>query len=480
MKLTSTHLKLALGLFIIAAGVFALAGHPLVDPAVLGSLSLVGFIGDTELKSLIEEQGRTWKQYQEANDALIKAKADGKAVSDLEAKVARIDDALTKFTEAKKAIEDALLKMQREALSDGDKKSKEDVAIECKSFNNMRRANAQAGVAVADLDVEAYKAYAGAFWTLVRKGSIDALADGERKALQAGVDSDGGYLMPAAAAGRVAKKRFDLSPIRQIANVQQISTEALEGLNDTDEASYGWAAEAGTRSETNTPTVGKYRIEAHEMYAAPKATQKLLDDGAVDVEAWLAAKVADKFARVEGAAFVAGTGIGQPRGFTSYTTAATSDLTRAWGTLEHVATGVAGDFAATSPADHLFALIGAFKPAYLDNAKWVTTRECITKVRKFKEATTNAYMWQPGLQAGQPDRLLGYPVVNAQDMPVLASGSLSMALGDFMEGYQIVDRIGIRTLRDPFTAKPYIIFYSTMRVGGGVLNYEAIKFIKFS
>jgi HK97 family phage major capsid protein len=477
----SIHVKYLLGIVFVVLGVFALTGHPLIDPAVLAAAPLF-FMGDTslvEIKTLIDKQGEAWEAYKKTNDDLLKAKAEGKAVGDLEAKVARIDEAMTKFSESKKALEDALLKMQREDLAAGEK-GKGDFAVECKSFNDMRRANAQAGASVTDLDVEGYKAYAGAFWTLVRKGSIDALADGERKALQAGVDSDGGYLMPTAAVGRVVKRVFDLSPIRQIANVQNISTEALEGINDTDEASYGWAAETAARTETNTPTVGKYRIEAHEMYAAPKATQKLLDDAAVDVEAWLAGKVADKFARVEGGAFITGDGIGKPRGFTSYATAATADLTRAWGTLEHVATGVNGDFAAASPADHLFALIGAFKPAFLNNAKWVTTREVLTKVRKFKEATTNAYMWQPGLQAGQPDRLLGYPIVNAQDMPALGNGSLSMALGDFMEGYQIVDRIGIRTLRDPYTAKPYVVFYSTKRVGGGVLNYEAIKFIKFS
>jgi HK97 family phage major capsid protein len=315
---------------------------------------------------------------------------------------------------------------------------------------------------------------------VVRKGSLDALNGEERKALQAGVDSDGGYLMPTPAVGRIVKKVYETSPMRQIASVQMISGDALEGINDLDEASSGWVAETGARAETNTPQVGKYRIEAHEQYAAPKATQKLLDDGAVDVEAWLAGKVADKFSRVENAAFITGDGIGKPRGLTTYVTAATGDGARAWGQLEHVATGQAADFPAANPGDKLFDLIGAMKPAYLQNASFLTTREVITKVRKFKEANTNAYMWQPGLSKGQPDTLLGYPVTNAQDMPALANNSLSLSFGDHKEGYQIVDRIGIRTLRDPYTAKPYVIFYSTKRTGGGVLNFEAIKFLKFS
>jgi HK97 family phage major capsid protein len=198
----------------------------------------------------------------------------------------------------------------------------------------------------------------------------------------------------------------------------------------------------------------------------------------VDVESWLAMKVADKFARVEGAAFINGNGVGQPRGFASYTTAATADGSRAWGTLEHVVTGASGAFH-TTQADPLFTLIGAFKSAYLQNARWVTTREVIAAIRKFKTTTTAEYIWQPGLQQGQPQVILGYPVVIAQDMPALAANSLSMALGDFSEGYTVVDRQGIRTLRDPYTNKPYVVFYSTKRVGGAVVNFEAIKFIKF-
>ena len=158
---------------------------------------------------------------------------------------------------------------------------------------------------------------------------------------------------------------------------------------------------------------------------------------------------------------------------------ATADSARTWGQLEHVLSGASADFAASNPADKLFDLVGAFKDQYLQNARWVTRREVMTKVRKFKESTTNAYIWQPGLQQGQPQLLLGFPVTIAQDMPTLAADSLSMAFGDF-RGYQIVDRIGIRTLRDPYTAKPYVKFYTTARVGGGVVDFEAIKFIKFN
>jgi HK97 family phage major capsid protein len=431
----------------------------------------------SEVKKLIQDQGQAWEEFKRTNDELIKAKADGKAVGDLEAKLAKISADMDQISELKSQIEEVATKLNRPNL--GSSKPDTDLAAEAKSFNLMRRANAQAGARVDDIDEKSYVLYKNAFNSFVRKGNLSMLSADEQKAMQAGVDSDGGYLLPSPTVGAIAKKVYELSPIRQIANVMTISTDALEGLNDLDEATCGWVSETGTRSDSSTPTVGKYRIEAHEMYSMPKITQKLLDDAAIDVEAWLAAKVADKFARTEAAAFITGNGVGQPRGFTDYPTAATADSSRSWGVIEHVKTGASGAFH-TTQADPLFELIGAFKTAYLANARWVTRREVITAIRKFKTTTTLEYIWQPGLQVGQPDRLLGYPIVIAQDMPALASGSNSMYFGDFKQAYTIIDRIGIRTLRDPYTAKPYVMFYSTRRVGGGLVNSEAIKAINFA
>ena len=216
------------------------------------------------------------------------------------------------------------------------------------------------------------------------------------------------------------------------------------------------------------------------MYSMPKISQKLIDDAATDVEAWLAAKVADKFARVEGTAFATGNGAGKPRGLFSYTTAATADDSRAWGVFEHVKTGTNGDFNSTTKADPLFDLIGAFKDQYLQNAQWLMRREVRTKLRKLRGATSDLYLWEPSLQMGQPDRLNGYPVNVDQYVPTLTTDSLSLAFGDFREAFTIIDRIGIRTLRDPYTAKPYIVFYSTKRTGSGAVNFEAVKFLKFA
>lgn len=436
--------------------------------------------GILQLKKLVEDIGRGFDEYKSTNDQRLKAIADGKSAADYEARLAKIDSELNDLTEAKSQIEKIQAEIQRAQLTGESGEEADAREAECKSFNAMRRASRVQGSDKTDVTPEEYEEYKDAYWEYQRKGNIDWLPAAQRKAMSVGVDADGGYLMPAPTVGRIVQKVYELSPIRQIASVMSISGDALEGVNDLDEAAYGWVGETGTRSDTTTPTVGKYRIEAFEMYAQPKVTQKLLDDAAVDVEGWLANKVANKFARAEAAAFITGTGLGQPRGFTTYTTVATGDASRTWGQMEHVVTGTNGAFAASSPADVLFDLIGAFKSEYLQNARFVTRREVISLIRKFKEATTNAYMWQPGLQAGQPDRLLGYPLVMAQDMPTIATGSLSLAFGDFAEAYQIVDRIGIRTLRDPYTDKPYIKFYSTRRVGGAVTNTEAIKFLKFS
>ena len=432
-----------------------------------------------EIKSLIEKQGQAWEEFKKTNNDLIAAKAEGKAVADLEAKLATLSESMDKYADDRKSIEDFMAKM---TAPGGGTQEDKDIAAEVKSFNAMMRAEYQGKgkAAPADFDVNGYKHYKSAFFRLMGGVTMDSLSSDERKAMSAGSDPDGGYLLPHSTVGRVVSKIYEQSTMRQIANVQNISTEKLEGLIDNNEADAGWVSELGTRSDSSTPQVGKYEIETHEMYAMPKISQKLIDDAATDVEAWLAAKVADKFARVEGTAFATGNGAGKPRGLFSYTTAATADDTRAWGVFEHVKTGTNGDFNSTTKADPLFDLIGAFKDQYLQNAQWLMRREVRTKLRKLRGATSDLYLWEPSLQMGQPDRLNGYPVNIDQYVPALATDSLSLAFGDFREAFTIIDRIGIRTLRDPYTAKPYIVFYSTKRTGSGAVNFEAVKFLKFS
>lgn len=432
-----------------------------------------------EIKKIIEDQGRAFEEFKSANDALVKAKAEGKALGDLEAKVATLSGALDKLGDLKSEIDKIMLKSNR--LDLGSDKASEQLAAEVKGFNIALRSEYQAKgrTFTGEITTEVYQQYKSGFFKLAAGVTMDNLSTEERKAMQAGSDPDGGYMLPASTTGRVVTKLFEQSIMRQICDVQTISTAKIEGIVDNNEADAGWVSELGTRSDTTTPQIGKWEIEAHEMYAMPKVSQKLIDDAATDVEGWLANKVADKFARVEGTAFWAGTGAGQPRGLATYTTAATADATRAWGQFEHVVTGANGDFH-TTQFDPVNTLMGAFKDHFLPNAQFVMRRSVRTKARNLKESTTNRYLWEPGMQVGAPERLMGYPVRVDEYMPALATNSLSLAFGDFRQAYTIVDRMGIRTLRDPFTAKPYVVFYSTKRTGGGAMNYEAVKFLKFS
>jgi HK97 family phage major capsid protein len=431
----------------------------------------------SEVKTLIEDQGRAWEEFKKTNDAIIQAKADGKAVGDLETKLGTISQQMDKLADLKAEFDQFVLKSQRPGLGGGSN----EIEAEAKSWNAMLRADFQSKgrPMPAEVSPEAYAQYKSAFFSMARNGDMERLTAEERKALSAGSDPDGGYLLPTPTVGRMVKRIWDRSVIRQIANVVSISTDSLEGIVDNDEADAGWVSELGSRSDTGTPQVGKYRIEAHEMYAMPKATQKLIDDAATDIEGWLADKVADKFARVEDEAFVNGTGVGQPRGLFTYATAATADSSRDWGTFEHIVTGANGAFH-TTKADPLFTLLGAMKDAYLANATWVMKGTVRTALRQMKEATSDRYLWEPSMQAGVPDRLLGFPVRVDSYVPAMATNSLSLAFGDFREAFTIVDRIGVRTLRDPYTAKPYIVFYSTKRCGSGAVNFEAVKFLKFA
>ena len=293
-------------------------------------------------------------------------------------------------------------------------------------------------------------------------------------------DPQGGFSVPAEISERIVSRQFDTTPMRQLATVMSISSDAVEMLRDTSEADAQWVSELGTRSDTDQGAIGRIRIPVHELFAQPKATQKLLDDSILNVEEWLVGRVASKFSRRENTAFVSGDGVGQPRGFLSYTTQAVSDTTRSWGVLEHVATGVDAAFAPSNAADTLITLMNKLKAGYLSKAAWLMPRSVVDAVRKFKESGTGAYIWQPSLQAGLPATLLGYPVVLAEDMPSISSGSLSVAFGNFEEGYTIVDRRGLQSLRDPYTAAPFVKFRCSKRVGGDVVNFDAIKVLRFA
>lgn len=316
------------------------------------------------------------------------------------------------------------------------------------------------------------------------KTAIRALLRGddrEIKAMSVGSAPDGGFAVLPAFSDQLTRVEIDLSPMRQIARVVQIEqADAFEELIDKDVAAANWVSETGARPGTATPQLAKLRIPAHEIYAAPQATQTLIDDAKIDVTEWLSDKVGQQFATVEGTAFFTGDGVGKPRGVLDYPTAATADASRAWGTFEHVATGTSGGLG-TDPngANKLIDVMHKLKAGYRRDAVWVMNKKTAGEVRKLKDGS-GRFVWVDSLAQGQPPSLLGYPVVEAEDMPDIAANSLSIAFGNFKRGYTIVDRIGMRLLVDPYSAKPYVIVYVYKRVGGDVNDFHAIKLLKFA
>ncbi len=301
----------------------------------------------------------------------------------------------------------------------------------------------------------------------------------ELKSFAGNVASDGGYAVPHEIDQQIDALLKAVSPIRAIANVVQVGSAGYRKLVTRGGAASGWATETATRSVTNTPVFEEVVPPFGELYAQPAATQAMLDDAQFDVESWLADEIATEFAKAEGSAFVNGDGTSKPKGFLSYSTAATNDSTRSFGVLQHVVSGAAADFAATNPQDKLVELVHALRAPYRQGAVWVMNGGTLAKIRKFKDST-GAFIWQPGLVAGQAETLLGYPVIESEDMPDISAGSLSIAFGNFKAGYLIAERSETNVLRDPYSNKPYVNFYATKRIGGAVTNSEAIKLMRFA
>ena len=301
----------------------------------------------------------------------------------------------------------------------------------------------------------------------------------ELKALSGTSDSAGGYAVPEELDSQIEKTLTAISPIRAIANVVKVGSAGYRKLVATGGTPSGWVAETTGRPETDTPDFTEIAPPFGELYANPAASQAMLDDAAFDVEAWLAQEIAAEFARAEGAAFVGGSGVNRPKGFLAAPNSDEADGVRAFGALQFVETGVSGGFPASNPQDRLIDLVQTLRPPYRQGAVFVMNSATAARIRKFK-TTDGAFLWQPGLVAGQPDSLLGYPVVEAEDMPDVAADSLSIAFGNFKAGYLIAERTETQILRDPFTNKPFVHFYATKRIGGQVMNSEAIKLLKFA
>ena len=327
------------------------------------------------------------------------------------------------------------------------------------------------------VDDHSGREHKSAFNHYMRSGEASGLKALEAKALSRGSGPDGGYLVPLPTEREVLRRLAKFSPIRAISSVREISGASLRRAFSTTGPAAGWVAEADPRPQTNNQQLADMTFPAMELYAMPAATQALLDDAVVDIEQWIAEEVQTAFAEQEGAAFVSGDGVNKPKGFLSYTSVADASWT--WGNIGYVATGAAGAFAASNPSDALVDLVYALRAGFRQNGKFVMGRRAQSLVRKFK-TTTGDYIWAPPATADAGASLMSFPVVEAEDMPDLAANSLSIAFGDFERGYVVVDRVGIRVLRDPYSAKPYVLFYTTKRVGGGVQNFEAIKLLKFA
>lgn len=325
------------------------------------------------------------------------------------------------------------------------------------------------------------KALAGAFRALLsgdqQKANSLLL---EAKGMSAGSDPDGGYIVLPQFSTEMTRIMGEISPISRLARTVELDHGLVfEEPIDRDQAAADWVAEMASRGDTTSPQFGLFRVECAEICAQPKATQALIDGANIDIVGWLQGKVAEAFAVTESAAFHTGNGVGKPRGFLAYPTAATADATRAWGTLEHIATGVSGAFAATAPADVLVTTVGALKTQYRQGAVWLMNRSTAAVVQKLK-SSDGMYLWSDSLQLGQPPALLGFPVELSEDMPDIGAGSLSIVFGNFQKGYTIVRRLGTRFLVDPYTDKPNTRLYSYARVSAGLNNSEAIKLVSFT
>lgn len=406
-------------------------------------LEIKTLAGGGDLGAAFDDFMRAFEAFKETNDARLN-EIEAHVAADVVTteKLTRIDRALD---EHKRAVDDLVYKAARPALGGG-----------IKAGGNLQ--------------------HKAAFDGYVRKGDAGLLRELEAKALSVGSDADGGYLVPDETETTINGPLRDVSPIRAIAGVRQVSGSVYKKPFAISGAATGWVGETAARPETTSPTLAELSFPTMELYAMPSATQALLDDSAVDIDQWIADEVRAAFAEQEGSAFVNGDGANQPKGLMTYPTV--DNGTWSWGNIGTVATGVAGAFLVSDPADVLIDLIYAVRSGYRANAHFAMNRATQSTVRKMKDGDGN-YLWQPGQAPGQAPTLMGFAVAESEDMADVASDALAIAFGDFRRGYLIVDRVGIRVLRDPYSAKPYVLFYTTKRVGGGVQDFEAIKLLKF-
>lgn len=388
----------------------------------------------TDPKAMIAALNSAFDEFKKANDEKLNAKADDTVLNE---KIERINSSVSTF---QTAIDDL----------------------------NAKVAAAEMGAGQGQVRDPQYNKEFAAWFAKGRQPEVNA-------ALNKGADDEGGYLAPIEWDRTIVDKLVEVSPMRQIAQVQTISGAGFKKLFNLRGTGSGWVGETAARPETATPEFGPLTFTPGELYANPAATQQLLDDAEVNLEQWLASEVETEFAYQEGIAFVSGNGTNKPNGFLTYVTGAANAAVHPFGAI--ALTTAAAVAAVTS--DEIIDLIYSLPGELAQNARFVLNRNSLGKVRKLKDGDGN-YIWQPSFQAGQPSQLAGYPVTEMAAMPNMAAGAVPIAFGDFRRGYLIVDRTGVRVLRDPFTNKPYVMFYTTKRVGGGVQDPQALRAMKMA
>jgi len=401
-----------------------------------------------ELKETIQALGKAFDVFKAENDARLK-EIEKKGAADplLSEKVDKINADIAQISALKKRLETLETAVAQGQFPGGGK-------------NELDRVKAQ---------------HKDAFGKWFRKGTEGGLRDLE---VQAGLstlsDPDGGFLVPEDYEQAIDRVALSVSAMRRLATVRTIGTDTYKKLVNKGGASSGWVGEKGARAETNTPTLVEIAINAKELYAMPAATQTLLDDSRVDIAGWLADEVSIEFSEQESKAFINGNGVEQPKGIAAYTMVANASYV--WGKVGYITSGNAS---LINDLDKLIDLQHALKPVYRNGAAWLMNDATLATIRKMKDGDGN-YIWVPGLKDGAPDTLLGKPVEIDDNVDDIGAGKYPIFFANFKRAYLIIDRQGVRVLRDPYTSKPYVLFYTTRRVGGGIVMYEAIKALKVS
>lgn len=415
----------------------------------------------------IDKINTAFTEYKKTNDDRIEAIKAGKSTSDLDAKLAKMDEAMTSLSEQKSRLEKMETKLSRPGALTGGRQegeSQEDAEYRsafCEWVRNPKNHEAEQRAAAAAKALEA-----------------KASTDREKRAAQTvvGTQSAGGYALPKIIESTIARLSVDISPIRSIATVRTVGTTDYHELFDVGGAGFEWLGEGDTRNQTNTPDLKEIVPTFGMASAKPQASEESLDDLFFDVESWLVNSVVESMGQGEGAAFVAGNGTKKPTGFLAGNApVSTVDASRAFGTLQYIASGQAA--ALPTSTDVFYDLIYSLRARYRGNARWVTSKLVLAALRKYKD-TTGQYLWQPSLTASQPDTFMGYGITEAEDMPAVAANAFPLAFGDFKEGYLICDKVGMRMTRDEITTPGFVKFYVRKRVGGALRNSQAIKLLK--